>query len=250
MGRFSLKDLGQPVLLRGAREYLIQHGWQVVDEENRVVCKGPSDDSGRPIVQILPPHESYADCGLRLEDLIAALAALEDRPAVEIAWEMSRGDQTTSLAQELIDGYTQLRLQPPPGRDPDEAFRQLRELAHSVQIAMAPHPLNPIREVAMLAARFPRLAASGDASRLYLGWACQRAFAAGGITLRLSPTECDELFAIACADSPDEPTNVFKWLNTRARTANVTAPTAKHQGGAASAVGRPDTQRDSGGPAD
>jgi hypothetical protein len=53
MGRFALKDLGCPVSLRGAREYLAQHGWHVREDGRHLVCEGPPDDAGRPVIQFL-----------------------------------------------------------------------------------------------------------------------------------------------------------------------------------------------------
>jgi len=235
MGRFSLKDLGQPVSLQGAREYLIRLGWQLIEEENRVVCKGPPDDSGRPIVQILPAHESYADCALRLEDLIAALAAMEDRPAVEIAREMCRGDKTTmeatrSLADELIDEFVRRGIQLAPGKDRQEAIGELRALLSEVEGHVTEGFLGPAsRSVAILAARLARLIADDYGSRMYVGWACERALAAGRLTLRLSPREVDELFALARVDALDSPDEVFVWLDKRAKSVEADSPAPELQ---------------------
>lgn len=253
MGRFTLRDLGQPVSLRGALDYLVRHGWRLSEELNRIVCAGPPDDSGNPIVCLLPPNESYSDCPLRLEDLIATLSAVEERPAVEIASEMAqrfdvkaRGER--SLADALFDEAARRGVELAPAEDPESAIQQLRSLLRSVELATAEsHSWPVLREVALLATRLARLLPGVPAVAGLLAWICEVALAEGGILLRPSEQQVDELFATALADNPDAPDRVLDWLNAHTKT--VGARSDSTDAGAQSAAGLPDNQADSGSPA-
>jgi hypothetical protein len=85
-GRFSLKDFGRTPTIPGVLAYLEKAGWKTSRMQDRDVyrCEGPTDDRGEPIVQYLPASEKYPDYGLRLEDLVAAISTIEDRPAIDV----------------------------------------------------------------------------------------------------------------------------------------------------------------------
>jgi len=63
--------------------YLIQRGWkrQPFPRPEVLVFEGPRDDSGEPIIQMLPASEKSADYRECLIRLITALAVVEDRAA-------------------------------------------------------------------------------------------------------------------------------------------------------------------------
>lgn len=75
-------------LVRAAdvRSYLLGRGWRLQPHPGLelLVFEGPADDDGEPIVQVLPSSEQMRDFPLRVEELIAALSILEDRPAPDI----------------------------------------------------------------------------------------------------------------------------------------------------------------------
>src|SRR5262245_10828596 len=74
------------VRVAGVRSYLLSRGWrlQPYPGPELLVFEGPADDDGQPIVQVLPSSEQMRDFPLRVEELIAALSILEDRPAPDI----------------------------------------------------------------------------------------------------------------------------------------------------------------------
>jgi hypothetical protein len=44
-----------------------------------LVFAGPDDDDGKPILQVLPSSERVRDYRMRVEDLVGALAIIEER---------------------------------------------------------------------------------------------------------------------------------------------------------------------------
>ncbi len=74
------------VRVASVRSYLLSRGWrpQPYPRPELLVFEGPADDDGRPIVQVLPSAEQMRDFPLRVEELIASLSILEDRPASAI----------------------------------------------------------------------------------------------------------------------------------------------------------------------
>lgn len=74
------------VRVAGVRSYLLSRGWrlQPYPRPELLVFEGPADDDGQPIVQVLPSSEQMRDFPLRVEELIAALSILEDRPAPDV----------------------------------------------------------------------------------------------------------------------------------------------------------------------
>ncbi len=65
------------------RSYLARQGWALKSypRPELLVFEGPSDDDGKPIVQVLPASQEAADYAQRLLELITALALIEGRPA-------------------------------------------------------------------------------------------------------------------------------------------------------------------------
>jgi hypothetical protein len=74
------------VRVAGVRSYLLGRGWRLQSYRGLelLVFEGPADDDGQPIMQVLPSSEQMRNFPLRVEELIAALSILEDRPAPEI----------------------------------------------------------------------------------------------------------------------------------------------------------------------
>jgi len=74
------------------RAYLLARGWQLqpYPGPELLVFGGPVDDDGQPVVQVLPSSERQRDFPLRLEELIAALSVMEDRPAAEVLSDVLR----------------------------------------------------------------------------------------------------------------------------------------------------------------
>ncbi len=91
------------VRVAGARSYLLSRGWrpQPYPRPELLVFEGPADDDGQPIVQVLPSSEQMRDFPLRVEELIAALSILEDRPASDILSDiLNEGTAETPPAAE------------------------------------------------------------------------------------------------------------------------------------------------------
>ncbi|HEX2988911.1 MAG TPA: hypothetical protein VHS06_12185 [Chloroflexota bacterium] len=253
MGRFTLRDLRQPISLRAARDYLAQHGWRIREDGQRLVCEGPADDESRPIVQFLPADESYSDYPLRLEDLISALSVLEERPAVEIAAEMARYDESPPspaglLAEELIAELGRSGIQLAPGKDLQQVVNELRPLMASTELAIQQGPLHDLatrQQAALLAVRFVRLVAVNRASQMLLWWLCDRLLSAGGFRLSLLPEQVEELCRVASLDDALAPDEVLDWITRHAR--KVRSKKVEMKGPVAGAK-RPDPPADSGGP--
>jgi hypothetical protein len=76
----------QLVRVAGVRSYLLDRGWklQSYPGPELLVFGGPTDDNGEPILEVLPSSERMRDFRLRVEELIAALSVIEDRPAGDI----------------------------------------------------------------------------------------------------------------------------------------------------------------------
>jgi hypothetical protein len=74
------------VRAEGVRSYLLGRGWKLQSppEAELMVFGGPTDDDGEPILQVIPSSERMRDFPLRVEELIAALSVLEDRPTADI----------------------------------------------------------------------------------------------------------------------------------------------------------------------
>ena len=255
MGRFGLEDLALTISLRAAREYLSQRGWRIREEGLRLVCEGPLDDEGRPILQFLPPDESYSDYPLRLEDLIATLSALEERPAVEIAAEMARSAetplrQTGSLADDLAAELSRSSVRLVPGTSVERGSGLLAALLVGGELAIGELPLDgfpPRQQAALLAARFARLVVPEPASELLLLRLCNRILAEADLILRVPAEELGEFWNVVAADNPDAPDAALLWIEDHAK--EVRSTTARKKDRPAVAKGA-DPSSDSGRPAD
>ena len=71
----------QQVKVADVQRYLSKRGWKnkPFPRPELLVFEGPRDDYGKPIVQVLPSAEDYADYRQRLIELITALAVIEGR---------------------------------------------------------------------------------------------------------------------------------------------------------------------------
>ncbi len=60
--------------------YLRYHGWQELPKKNPrlTVFQGENDDSGQPILLMIPSNDQFRDAVLRLSEALELLAALED----------------------------------------------------------------------------------------------------------------------------------------------------------------------------
>jgi len=74
------------VRVADVKDYLLRHRWRLklYPRPELLVFEGPLDDDGKPIVQVLPSSETYADYNQRLLELVTALAIIEDRHAVDV----------------------------------------------------------------------------------------------------------------------------------------------------------------------
>ena len=91
------------VTVAGAREYLLDHGWRPrpFPRPEVLVFEGPMSDEGRPFVLILPGSDIFVDYRMRIEELIGALGAIENRPAVEGLMEILALPRTNGAVEHL-----------------------------------------------------------------------------------------------------------------------------------------------------
>jgi len=220
-GRFSLKDFGSRIPIDSVIEWLRRAEWSVKpDGKDGLLCAGPLDDHKKPITRTLPKNENYADYELRLEDLIATLATVLERPAIEIVHEMaspmkpvgevSSGPFAVEALITVVEGATGSGLS---GEQRQEIVRELTPALRNAELAAdvaGPFGGNTIRAVALLAARLAELVPSGEAAKLALWRICSRLLAN---RLVLTPDQLDEFYAIAAADRPVDPENTYVWLH-------------------------------------
>lgn len=223
-GRFTLRSLNQPISPDAVREYLLAHGWATRVEGPLLICEGPTDDSGRPIIHFLPSDESYDDFPLRLEDLITALSVLENRPAMAVAAEMSRHRKLSppvanSLAEAIAAELSGSEVQLIPDRDLQSAIEELKPLLASAELAVRQdrtYDLASRQQAALLAVRLMRLVKFSRASQMLVWRVCDRILTEGGLRLLLSPKQVEELCYLASMDDPRMPDAVLEWISTHA----------------------------------
>lgn len=81
----------QKVKVADLQRYLLKHGWkEQKPDPDLLVFEGPRDDYGKPIIQVLPAGEHYADFRQRVIELITALAVIEDRSAQAVLDDILR----------------------------------------------------------------------------------------------------------------------------------------------------------------
>lgn len=212
MNHFTLDDLGEVISSRAVLGYLAERHWQTRCDNRGIVCVGPPDDDGRPIVKILPTDETCSDFPLRLEELVSTLSVLEGRPAINIAREMARAGgaaQRTrdSLADELVDElhHSSISL---PEADRERAVEQLRPLLANAELAFQ----GPHHQGALLASRLAEMIPVGDSAKLVIWRLCDRVVTTAGWRMRLSPSELDEFYAVARASDPTAPDDLLQWI--------------------------------------
>jgi len=97
--RSGSHDKGHRLPLKALRKYLNGHGWtpKPCQRPKTLYFEGPSDDTGHPLVQILPTSEKAADYALRVGSLLATLSLIEGRSVEDIVKEIGGEDILVSL---------------------------------------------------------------------------------------------------------------------------------------------------------
>ena len=92
------------VTVAGARAYLLDHGWRPrpFPRPEVLVFEGLLADDGTPLVLILPGSDKFVDYRMRIEELIGALGAIENRPAVEVLTEILALPRTNGAIEHLV----------------------------------------------------------------------------------------------------------------------------------------------------
>lgn len=96
------------VQVGGVRSYLTQRGWirQPYPRQEVLVFAGPVDDNGEPMILLLPAVETLADYRMRIEELIEALSAVEDRPPVDIITDILQAGSSSPAANGAATSVT------------------------------------------------------------------------------------------------------------------------------------------------
>jgi hypothetical protein len=223
-GSFHLKDFSQRISLDAATTWLSRNGWAVTSDDcGGLLCQGPPDDAGNPITCRLPCEEGYADYELRLEDLIATLSKVEERPAIEIVTEMAALDATEEKPISVPPTLEELVgvIERSTGGELSTAQRQqivddLIPILANLEIAARQAP--DVDELAMVGAvaqtivyLAKRLPMSTDA-KLKLWEICSCLL---GNRMAMTLAELDEFYLIAFGDDPSHPDDLLVWLRQR-----------------------------------
>ncbi len=216
--RFRLTDFGRSISLPEVAAYLSSQGWKTHPEGSLIVCEGPLDDAGQPIIAFVPGNETSPDYPLRVEDLIYTLSTLEERPAIDIANKMVESvELADDEAKPFKDRLPRVLTFSVPGN---------WSVRNAVQLAMGLEPLlenvalggESFQQVALFLTRSSRLLEDENEPRLLLWRLCELI----GVQLHIrSPAQLDEFFNIAVTDDPNSPDALFEWLcrNSVLRTA-------------------------------
>jgi hypothetical protein len=219
--RFSLKDFGPIIRLNSVTEWLRRTGWSVkADGKGGLLCEGPLDDDGNPITRILPQYESYGDYELRLEDLIATLAIIEERPASEIIREMACTtvpvEEEPTYAPPTVEELIAIVEGSIGSGLPEEQLRaivpELTPILGSAELAASQTIVSDAfatQEAALVAVRLAKHLPRVEGAKLVLWRMCSRLL---GNKLALTPAELDEFYAMSVADSSDAPHETLVWL--------------------------------------
>ena len=224
-GSFHLKDFARRISLDAATTWLIRNGWTITsDDHGGLLCQGPPDDAGNPITRRLPRDAGYADYELRLEDLIATLSKIEERPAIEILTEMAALDTTEEekpiSSPPSIDDLIGIIESSTGGKlsamQRQQIVDDLIPILANVEVAAGQAP--EIDELAMVGAvaqaiayMAKRLPVSAD-TKLKLWEICSCLL---GIRLAMTMAELDEFYSIAAGDDPSHPDDLLVWLRQR-----------------------------------
>ena len=78
--------LAASIRVADLRGYLVAKGWEIKPFKRPQVVRfeGPPDDDGHPIVLLMPASEQLSDYSRRVQELVASLAVIEQRPSAEI----------------------------------------------------------------------------------------------------------------------------------------------------------------------
>jgi hypothetical protein len=218
-----------------------------------IICEGPLDDNQRPIVKYLPADESYSDYLSRLEELVASLSILEERPAVEIAREMARSVKPSlppsgSLVDELITELERYADSLSPGKDPRQVAIELQPLLTNAELMIQQCHFDKkeaFQQAALLAARFTKIITAGTTLELLVWRLCDLVLAQVGLRLCLSTEQLNNFYSIAVTDDPNCPDELLVWINDHAKPAESFKKNKKQS----NSIGLPKSPDDSGGPA-
>ena len=223
-GRFRLKDFGRSISLAEVVAYLTSQGWKTHPNRMLIVCEGPLDDAGLPIIAFVPADESSPDYSLRIEDLIFTLSTLEERPAIEIAKGMTEAiEHGDEEFQPLSDRVT-LILERHVRRDRSEG--EARLLAERIIPLLQYVELGEqsLQEAALFLAGCARILENEPESKLLL-WRLSELV---GVGPRIrSQDKLDEYFNLARRDNPNEPEALLEWLRQNSDR-RVSEPTEEH----------------------
>jgi hypothetical protein len=83
-------------------KYLVDRGWIIrpFDQNEVIVFEGPLDDEGNPIVQLVPSSEDAPGFLLRMQELLNALAVIEERSAEQILRDIATQTTTEAVSDE------------------------------------------------------------------------------------------------------------------------------------------------------
>lgn len=230
--RFRSREFGR-LPVSSVAEWLRRAGWSVkADGKGGLLCEGPLDDDGNPVTRTLPHDESYGDYDLRLEDLVATLAVLEERPALQIILEMAAvraGGQVVPPRIPLgASDLMEILRQSHGGVLSDEQWRGLDRalpppLENAVLVASQARTFagNTIEAVAVVAVRLAHLLPVIELTKLAPWRVCSRLLQD---ELALTPDSLDKFYEIAAADAPDDPQDTVEWLEHRLPVREDTPP--------------------------
>ena len=238
-GRFSLRDFGQTIHLEDVVRYLTEREWKMKrdEERGRIWFEGPEDDAGAPILQYLPASEEYADYLLRVEDLIAALTVIEERPAIEILTEMVSGAQRdgqsgqpanaigvrfTESVPEIIEKSC-VAARVISVDDARELVEELQPLLANAELAIeqqrveSPYVFEVKQQAALVVARIAKRLRPCGESKLLLWRVFEVMLAPIGLRVAWTPSQLDGFYVDAESADIDSPDELLKWIPGIAR---------------------------------
>ena len=231
--RFKLSDFGLAIPLDAARRYLENHGWETLDEGGLLVCQSPPDETGQRILRALPLNESARDFPLRMEDLIASLCQLEERPAIEIVREMSFqiAHMDFQSPSDLIENLVQIVKESLPKNEAESLLLDLTPMLANLQLVLTEAidvPKSSIQQAAIGATLVGRRV-SGPIAPLIVWRISARVLREADLILPITPEQLAEFFQLARDDDPASPDRVWEWLNSRAAKADEVKKSRKQR---------------------
>ena len=94
----------EQVRVAGVRAYFLRRGWalQPSPNPNLLRFEEPATDNGRPLFQMVPASEEFADFRQRIAELITTLSEVEGRHPVTILEDMLREQAESVLKGDLV----------------------------------------------------------------------------------------------------------------------------------------------------